>query len=69
MFDVFLAHNNQDKLQVREISKHLSKIGLKVWLDEDQIRPGQFFQEGIQQVIPKGAFPFSGSYISLSESL
>ncbi|MGK7953039.1 MAG: GUN4 domain-containing protein [Xenococcaceae cyanobacterium] len=53
MFDVFLAHNSVDKPQVRAIAKELRKRGLKPWLDEEQIAPGDLFQEAIQRAIPQ----------------
>ena len=39
-FDVFLSHNSNDKPLVRELKRLLAKAGLKVWLDEDELRPG-----------------------------
>ncbi|MDZ7963135.1 MAG: GUN4 domain-containing protein [Aulosira sp. DedQUE10] len=51
-FDVFLAHNSQDKRQVRVIAQELKRRGLKSWLDEEQIPPGCSFQDEIQQAIP-----------------
>jgi hypothetical protein len=50
-FDVFLAHNSQDKPQVRAIANKLKRRGLKVWLDEEQILPGTVFQDVIQQAL------------------
>jgi hypothetical protein len=50
-FDVFLAHNSQDKPQVRAIAKQLKRRGLRVWLDEEQIPPGRPFQDVIQQAL------------------
>ncbi|MDZ7960724.1 MAG: GUN4 domain-containing protein [Aulosira sp. DedQUE10] len=50
-FDVFLAHNSQDKPQVRAIAKELKQRGLKPWLDEEQIPPGRPFQDYIQKAI------------------
>ena len=50
-FDVFLAHNSQDKPQVEAISKELKRRGLKPWLDKEQIPPGRWFQDVIQQAI------------------
>ncbi|MDZ8068541.1 MAG: GUN4 domain-containing protein [Nostoc sp. DedQUE08] len=52
-FDVFLAHNTQDKPQVRLIGSVLKQRRLKVWLDEEQIIPGQIFQLEIQKAISK----------------
>lgn len=51
-FDVFLAHNSQDKPQVRAIANELKRRGIKPWLDEERIRPGSSFQQEIQQAIP-----------------
>jgi hypothetical protein len=61
-FDVFLAHNSQDKAQVKEIARELKGRGLNPWLDEEQIQPGQQFLEKIQEVIPlvKAAVIFCG---------
>ena len=62
-FDVFLAHNSQDKPQVREIANKLKRRGLKVWLDEEQIPPGRPFQDVIQQALQnvKSAAIFIGT--------
>ena len=50
-FDVFLAHNTQDKPQVRVIAQELKRRGLKPWLDSEQIPPGRPFQDEIQKAI------------------
>jgi hypothetical protein len=50
-FDVFLAHNSQDKPQVKAIAAQLERRGLKVWIDDEQILPGRPFQDVIQQAI------------------
>jgi hypothetical protein len=52
-FDVFLAHNNADKPQVVAIADALKQRGLYPWLDIEQIPPGRWFQDVIQQAIPK----------------
>ncbi len=52
-FDVFLAHNSVDKPQVRAIASELRRRGLNPWLDEEQIPPGELFQEAIQRAIPQ----------------
>jgi len=61
-FDVFLAHNSQDKPLVRAIANQLKQRGLNPWLDEEQIPPGRAFQDEIQQAIPlsKSAAIFLG---------
>jgi len=50
-FDVFLAHNSDDKAEVKHIAELLKQHGLNPWLDEEQIPPGGWFQEIIQQAI------------------
>ena len=52
-FDVFLAHNSQDKPLVRIIAAELKQRNLKPWIDEEEIPPGQYFQDAIQRVIPQ----------------
>lgn len=51
-FDVFLAHNAQDKPAVRRIAGRLQAKGVSVWLDEKEIPPGQLFQDYIQKALP-----------------
>lgn len=50
-FDVFLAHNSSDKDTVEEISRKLEELGIRPWLDKEQIRPGQSFQDEIQAAL------------------
>ena len=52
-FDVFLAHNNADKPQVVAIAETLKQRGIYPWLDIEQVPPGRWFQDVIQQAIPK----------------
>ncbi|QFS52264.1 toll/interleukin-1 receptor domain-containing protein [Nostoc sphaeroides] len=61
-FDVFLAHNTQDKSQVKEIAFALKQRDIKPWLDEEEIPPGRSLQDEIQQAIPlvKSAAIFIG---------
>ena len=51
-FDVFLSHNSKDKPAVRHLKQQLSNAGLRVWLDEDELRPGipwqQLLEAGIR---------------------
>ncbi len=53
VFDVFLAHNSSDKTQVQAICEELKQRGLEPWLDMEQIPPGRWFQDVIQEAIPK----------------
>jgi hypothetical protein len=52
-FDVFVAHNSKHKRFVRFLTGRLKADGLRPWLDEEQIRPGQPFQDAIQEALPK----------------
>ncbi len=44
-FDAFLSHNSRNKPAVRELKKQLTARRLKVWFDEDELRPGIPWQE------------------------
>jgi hypothetical protein len=50
-FDVLLAHHSGDKPLVRQIAEHLRLRGLSPWLDEEQIPPGRWFQDPLQDAI------------------
>jgi hypothetical protein len=39
-FDVFLSHSAKDKAVVRDVAARLQRDGVRVWLDEEQIKPG-----------------------------
>jgi small GTP-binding protein len=39
-YDVFLSHNSEDKPRVRELAEELRDAGLRVWLDDWVIKPG-----------------------------
>ena len=51
--DVFLAHNSIDKPFVEIICSKLKSKGLNPWLDKEQIPPGRWFQDVIQDTIKK----------------
>lgn len=50
-FDVFLCHNSADKPAVRRMASTLRELGLKPWLDEDELPPGQPWQPLLEQQI------------------
>jgi hypothetical protein len=62
IFDVFLCHNSADKPLIREIGNQLKKIGITVWLDEEQIRHGTLWQVELEKNIAniKSALVFVG---------
>ena len=50
-FDVFLAHNSQDKPFVRQVYQQLRDLNLQPWLDEKEVAPGRNFHDEIQRMI------------------
>ncbi|MFY9610838.1 MAG: toll/interleukin-1 receptor domain-containing protein [Blastocatellia bacterium] len=50
-FDVFLSHSSRDKPWATQLAASLEKQGLTVWLDQDQIRPGDDFMKAIERGI------------------
>lgn len=48
-YDVFLSHSSKDKPIVRDIAKRLKEDGLRVWLDEWEIRPGDSIPAKIEE--------------------
>ncbi len=47
-YDVFLCHNSRDKPMVRELYARLRARGLMPWLNEEELRPGVPWQEGLE---------------------
>lgn len=48
---IFLAHASEDKDQVRELYRKLQQEGYSPWLDEENLLPGQFWQDEIPKAI------------------
>ncbi len=48
-FDVFLSHNSVDKPWAIKLKNALLLYGVSVWLDKDEIRPGDIFSEALEQ--------------------
>jgi GTPase SAR1 family protein len=48
-YDVFLSHSAKDKSAVRELAERLKSDGLRVWLDEWEIQPGDMIGLKINQ--------------------
>jgi hypothetical protein len=51
LFDVFLCHNTADRSAVRAIAQQLRSMGLKPWLDVDEILGGQSWLGVLEQQI------------------
>src|SRR5215510_12100536 len=48
-YDVFLSHSSKDKAVVRAVAERLRADGLRVWLDDWEIRPGDHIQAKIEE--------------------
>ena len=48
-YDVFLSHASADQATVRELAERLKGDGLRVWLDEWVIQPGDSIPLAIEQ--------------------
>ncbi len=48
-YDVFLSHSSKDKRIVKKLAKRLKRAGLRVWLDEWVIQPGDMIGLKIEQ--------------------
>ncbi len=50
-FDVFLSHSSVDKPWVIRLKDDLLRYGVSVWLDKDEIRPGDLFGKALEQAL------------------
>ena len=50
-FDVFLAHNSEDRPSVLRLAENLRSFGINPWVDDEQIPPGRWFQDAIEAAI------------------
>jgi DNA-binding NtrC family response regulator len=46
---VFLCHNSTDKAQVKAIARRLKDLGISVWLDEWDLRPGTRWRPALEE--------------------
>jgi len=68
---VFISYVRENSEQVQRLCEDLSKHGVKVWLDRNEIKPGQRWQDAIRQAIREGNFfiaCFSSEYRSRPKS-
>lgn len=54
-FHVFLSYNRADEAAVRHLKQRLQAEGVIVWHDEDELRPGIPWQEGLETGIKSSA--------------
>jgi hypothetical protein len=50
-FDVFLSYSSIDKIWVMKLKDDLLRYRVSVWLDKDEIRPGDLFAEALEQAL------------------
>lgn len=50
-YDVFFSHSSGDKPVVRELATQLKQNGVRVWLDEKQIKPDDAPARGFSPII------------------
>jgi hypothetical protein len=48
-FDIFLSYKSDDSEWVEQLRDSLQKRGVRVWLDRDQIRPGDIFAAALEK--------------------
>ena len=56
MNNAIISYVRDDQNAVELLAAELPREGLHVWLDRDDILPGQFWEETLQDAIRKGAF-------------
>jgi hypothetical protein len=47
-YDVFLSHSSHDKAVVRDVAERLRSDGLRVWLDDWELKPGDSIPSKIE---------------------
>ena len=50
-YDVFLSHAGRDKLATRRLASALRDVGLAVWFDEWELKPGASWQVELERAI------------------
>lgn len=56
MAKIFLCHANEDKPQVREVYRRLKAEGFQPWLDEEDLLPGQLWNQEIRRALRASDF-------------
>ena len=64
MPSIFLSHSSKDKIFVHRLEKRLSKDGIRVWLDEADLKIGDSLAHRISEAIEQA--DFIGAIISLN---
>ncbi len=68
---VFISYIRENDSAVARLCRELRRVGLEVWLDREQIKPGQRWKNAIRSAIRDGAFfvaCFSKEYVERARS-
>jgi hypothetical protein len=55
VFDAFLSYHSSDRAVVLQIAKILRVAKIRIWIDQDELRPGLPWQTGLQEAIRASA--------------
>ena len=50
---VFISHSSKDTLAARQLAQRLSEAGLRVWIPEDEILPGDNWAKKVGEALEK----------------
>ncbi len=50
---LFISHAGEDSSQAKELARRLRRIGLRPWLDLDELRPGDRWMEALEEALRK----------------
>lgn len=75
-YDVFLSHNSEDKVRVRQLADRMKQAGLSVWFDDWVIQPGDdiylTIEKGIEEsrtlVLCMSPAAFGSDWVGLERS-
>ncbi len=56
MPQIFLCHASEDKPKVREVYHRLKDEGFEPWLDEEDLLPGQLWEQEIPKALKASDF-------------
>src|SRR5438094_451064 len=56
MAKIFLCHASEDRPKVREVYQHLMKELFEPWLDEEDLLPGQLWEQEIPKALKSSDF-------------
>jgi TIR domain len=63
---VFISYVHDDEQKVRRLARELRQCDIVVWLDRDDLKPGQFWETAVNDAIASGTFfiaCFSAAYV------